>query len=152
MANSFKYDFKNIKSRGINLQTFDNVLVEAGYYIKNQLTNLWLSGKGGDGRAMKKLSSGYAKSKRDSGRSPIPNMNYTGSMQASLRVKKSSKSFTTAIGVSGKDANGVSNLNKLRDNQELREGIISVSKNRDIVKKVLNICYIYLRKIKGLAK
>jgi len=66
------------------------VLVQVGEgIIIPEIIKNWLSGKGADGKPMAPLSPDYAEYKvNELKRKGIPDMNVTGNLQSSLRVKK----------------------------------------------------------------
>lgn len=147
MANDIKIDFKNINSRVKNLNEFSKVIVRCAEIVRGDLIGLWLSGKGGDGNQMKKLSKEYAAEKAASGRKPIPNLNYSGNLQASLRITEYKSESKAVIKPSGVDAKGNSNTKKMRGIVDYRSNAMAVGDNNSIMKKVLSRAYEYLKKV-----
>lgn len=121
MAARIVINLDDIEARVKNLKRIDETLVKSGFITKAHLVKNWLRGRGGDEKSMRPLTSVYANKKATSGRSPIPNLLFSGAMQQSLSVKKLSKTkadVTFLTSLQRKKAEG---------NQEKRKNMMALS-------------------------
>lgn len=133
-----------LKKGGRDSIAFKAAVIVAGETIKN-----WLSLRGADGRAYRgagqSLSDDYAAEKAATGRDAVPNMVYSGSMTGAFSPRKTGDHEYT-ITTRGSDANGKSNIDKLRMNQKLRPNLMLASHNKTLADKINKIVLMELKK------
>lgn len=91
-----RVDLGNIRARTKRLLNIGQHLRAAGAKTIEQLQGNWDRGLGGDGRRMKKLTSGYARRKAKMGRLPVANMSLIGDLRRGMTVRTVS---SQAVGV-----------------------------------------------------
>ena len=138
MASTITIDLTNTLNAIKGIANIDRSLFKAATLVKGHLVKSWLTGKGGDGIAMKPLTGNYANKKATAGRTPIANLNFTGLMQQSLTPVKRTK---TRVDVTFLTA---AQQQKADGNHKTRPNMMSLSNS--IVDRVTNLI---LRDLQG---
>ena len=125
-----KIDLANIKTRIKNIGRIQQTMILSAYEGLRNLVTKWGRGYGGDNRKMDGLREPYKSRKGETGRLEIPNMNYSGQLYSAMNVKKSG-STGAEIYALGKVQN-----DKLRGNEENRENLLQLSKDKGLVTRL----------------
>ena len=135
-----QYNLDNIKKRIANIKTIQRINILAAFEALHNLIAKWGKGIGGDNLLLTQLSAQYKQIKANTGRKPIPNMNYSGQLYGAMSVKKYQD--TGAVIYAAGDIQN----KKLSGNVEYRNNLLSLSKDTALVARLTKLVSDALKK------